>query len=270
MDFITIHDLEFAQFKNLACFPELFHGVTTRAGGVSPEPFSSLNLGNNTGDSADNVHANYERLSRALGFDLKTVVSSHQVHGTEIAVINKAPAQSMPFPAAHALDGYDGFVTTSPNITLLVRVADCVPVILYEPHRKALAVVHAGWKGSVGGIAAKAAGLMVQGCQCNIKKIMAGIGPSIGPCCYEVRQDVAESFRQTMPYSRFILSENAEDIFSLDLQEANRLQLIEAGLAPEHIELSWLCTGCNSNLFFSHRGEKGKTGRFALVAGLRS
>jgi hypothetical protein len=270
MDFISKHDLEFAQFKNLACFPELFHAVTTRAGGVSPEPFSSLNLGNNTGDSEAHVQTNYERLSRALGFDLQRVVSSHQVHGTEIAIINTAPARSRPFPAAHVLDGYDGFITAVPNIPLLIRVADCVPVILYETDRKALAVVHAGWKGTVGGIAAKAAGLMVQHCQCDIKKIMAGIGPSIGPCCYEVRQDVAESFRQTMPYSRFFLSEEAEGIFSLDLQEANRLQLLVAGLAPEHIELSWLCTGCNSNLFFSHRGEKGKTGRFALVAGLRS
>ena len=270
MNFISKHDLEFAQFKNLSCFPELFHGVTTRAGGVSPEPFCSLNLGNHTGDNEAHVQANYEHLCWALDFDLQTVVSSHQVHGTEIAIINKAPARSMPFPAAHALDGYDGFITAVPNIPLLVRVADCVPVILYEPDIKALAVIHAGWKGTAGGIAAKAAGLMAQHYQCDIKNIRAGIGPSIGPCCYEVRQDVAERFRQTMPYSRFLLSEEGLDVFSLDLQEANRLQLIAAGLAPEHIELSWLCTACNSNLFFSHRGEKGKTGRFALVAGLRS
>lgn len=270
MNFISNNNLEFSQFSNLACFPEIFHAVTTRAGGVSPEPFCSLNLGNNTGDSDANVQTNYERLSQALDFDLQTVISSHQVHGTEIAYITEIPARAKPFPLAHALDGYDGFITTSPNITLLVRVADCVPVILYEPDRKALAVVHAGWKGTVGGIAAKAANLMVQHCQCNRKQIKAGIGPSIGPCCYEVRQDVADIFRQTMPYSRFILSEESEDIVSLDLQEANRLQLIESGLTPEHIELSWVCTGCNSNLFFSHRGEKGKTGRFALVAGLRS
>ncbi len=269
MDFISKNDLEFAQFKNLICFPELFHGVTTRAGGVSPEPFRSLNLGNTTGDNEANVGKNYERLSRALGFDLQTVVSSHQVHGTEIAVIKKAPARSMPFPAAHALDGYDGFITAVPNIPLLVRVADCVPVILYEPDSKALAVVHAGWKGTAGGIAAKAAGLMVHHYQCDMKKIRAGIGPSIGPCCYEVRQDVAACFRKTIGNKRFLMPEETENIFSLDLPEVNRLQLIESGLAPEHIELSWHCTACNSNLFFSHRGEKGKTGRFALVAGLR-
>lgn len=268
MDFMKKNDLEFAQFKNLSSFPELFHGVTTRAGGISPEPFNSLNLGGNTGDSAANVEENYGRLSRTMGFDLQSVVSSHQIHGTEIAVIDTAPARSMPFPAAHALDGYDGFITAVPNIPLLVRVADCVPVILYEPGSKTLAVVHAGWKGTAGGIAAKAAGLMVRHYKCDIKKIRAGIGPSIGPCCYEVGQDVAACFRKSTGNRRFLMPE-AENLFSLDLQEANRQQLLEVGLMPESIELSWLCTACNSNLFFSHRGEKGKTGRFALIAGLR-
>ena len=216
------------------------------------------------------MQTNYELLCRALDFDLQTVVSSHQVHGTEIAIINTAPARSMPFPAAHVLDGYDGFITSVPNIPLLVRVADCVPVIFYEPDSKVLAVVHAGWKGTAGGITAKAAGLMAQHYQCDTKNIRAGIGPSIGPCCYEVRQDVAECFQKTMGNKRFLMPETEENLFSLDLPEANRHQLIESGLAPENIEMSWLCTACNSNLFFSHRGEKGKTGRFALVAGLRS
>jgi polyphenol oxidase len=270
MDFILKQGLEFAQFKNLSCYPELFHSVTTRTGGVSTESFNSLNLGGNTGDSEAHVEENYARLSRAMGFDLQSVVSAHQAHGTEIAVIDKAPVRSMRFPSAHALDGYDGFITAVPNIPLLVRVADCVPVILYEPDKKALAVVHAGWKGTAGGIAAKAAVLMVEHHQCDIKKIRAGIGPSIGPCCYEVRQDVAECFRNAAGNKRFLMPEAADTIFSLDLQEANRQQLIESGLTPGHIEVSWLCTACNLNLFFSHRGEKGKTGRFALIAGLRS
>jgi polyphenol oxidase len=268
MDFIKKNNLEFAQFKNLSGFPELFHAVTTRTGGISPEPFSSLNLGGNTGDSEANVDDNYGRLFRALDFDLQSVVSSHQVHGTEIAIITTPPARTTPFPEAHVLDGYDGFITNLQNIPLLVRVADCVPGILYEPDSKALAVVHAGWKGTVGGIAAKAAGLMVQLYQCDITNIRAGIGPSIGPCCYAVQQNVAACFQKSTGNRRFLLPE-AENTFSLDLQEANRLQLIKVGLRPENIELSWLCTACNLNLFFSHRGEKGKTGRFALIAGLR-
>jgi len=269
MDFILKNGLEFAQFKNLSGFPELFHGVTTRKGGISPEPFCSLNLGGHTGDSETNVQVNYERLSLTLDFALQSVVSSHQVHGTDIAIISSAPPRSNPFPASHVFDGCDGFITAVPNIPLLVRVADCVPVILYEPVKKALAVVHAGWKGTAGCIAAKAAVLMVEHCQCDIKKIRAGIGPSIGPCCYEVRQDVAECFRNAMGNKRFLIPEAEKKTFSLDLQEANRQQLIESGLEPGLIERSWLCTACNSNLFFSHRGEKGKTGRFALIAGLR-
>ena len=269
MDFIQKKNLAFAQFKNMSGFPELFHGVTTRTGGVSPQPFSSLNLGGTTGDSEAHIQANYELLSRALGFDLQTVVSSHQVHGTNLAIINEAPPRSNPFPAAHFLDGYDGFITAVPGIPLLVRVADCVPVMLYEPDRKVLAVVHAGWKGTAGGISAKAAEHIVAHWQCDIKKIRAGIGPSIGPCCYEVGQDVAECFNKSTGNKRFLMPEAAENTFSLDLQEANRQQLLEVGLDPGLIELSWLCTACNSNLFFSHRGEKGKTGRFALIAGLR-
>lgn len=269
MDFIQKNELTFAQFKNMSHFTELFHAVTTRSGGKSNAPFSSLNLGNSTGDSEAHVQANYERLAHALDFDLQSVVSSHQVHGTGIAVITTAPARSTPFPVGHVLDGYDGFITAVPGIPLLIRVADCVPVILYEPDKRVLSVLHAGWKGTAGGIAARAAVLMVERCQCDVKKIRAGIGPSVGPCCYEVRQDVAECFRNAVGNTRCLMPEAAKNMFSLDLQEANRMQLIEAGLAPEHIELSWLCTACNLNLFFSHRGEKGKTGRFALIAGLR-
>jgi hypothetical protein len=261
--------LDFLQFKNLTVFSELFHGITTRAGGVSTEPYSSLNLGGNTGDTEANIEENYRRVSMAMGFDLQAVISSHQVHGTEIAVLEKALPRSKPFPAAHALDGYDGFITALPHTPLMVRVADCVPVILYEPDRRVLAVIHAGWKGTVGGIAAKAVRIMDHQYACDIRNIRAGIGPSIGPCCYEVRQDVADCFQKAAGNYRFLMASGPDSIYSLDLQEANRMQLIAAGLAPENIELSWLCTACNLNLFFSHRGEKGKTGRFALIAGLR-
>ncbi len=270
MEFISKNNLDLAQFKNLSAFPELYHGVTTRTGGTSGAPFNGLNLGAHTGDSDEAVLANYEALSRALDFDLQKVVSSHQIHGAEIACVAELPPRTRPFPCAHALEGFDGFITATPGISLMVRVADCVPVILYAPDKKTVAVVHAGWRGTAAGIAKKAAELMVSQYGCAVESILAGIGPSIGPCCYEIGNDVAESFRRALPDCRRVLMQDEQNLYSLDLQEANRLELIQAGLMPGHIEMSWLCTACNLNLFFSHRGEKGKTGRFALIAGLRA
>jgi polyphenol oxidase len=269
VEFISKNNLKLARFKNLTGYPELFHCVTTRAGGESAVPFAGLNLGAHAGDSEGAVLANYEALSRALDFDLQKVITSHQVHGSEIACVAELPQRMNPFPFGHALEGYDGFITALPGISLMVRVADCVPVILYAPEKKTVSVVHAGWRGTAAGIVKKAAGLMVAQYGCDVSSIVAGIGPAIGPCCYEVKGEVAESFRPLPGSSRFLFQE-APDIFTLDLQEANRQQLIGAGLPPEHIEMSWLCTACNLDLFFSHRGEQGKTGRFALVAGLRA
>jgi YfiH family protein len=180
------------------------------------------------------------------------------------------PENSGTFPFVHCLEGYDGFITDTPGIILMVRVADCVPVILYEPEHAVVAVVHAGWRGTAEGIAKKAACLMAQRYGCDAASMYAGVGPSIGPCCYEVGGDVAEKIRGSLPDSRRVLAQEGQDMFALDLQEANRLQLIEAGLDPARIEMSFLCTACNLNLFFSHRGEQGKTGRFALFAGLRA
>ncbi len=269
MDFISKNDLKLGQFKSLSDFPELYHAVTTRKGGASPAPFTSLNLGAHMGDSREAVAANYEALSRAFGFDLQKVITSHQVHGAEIACVNALPDRKEPFPFGHALTGYDGFITATAGIPLMVRVADCVPVLLYDPGTKTVGAVHAGWRGTAAGIVKKAAALMVENYGCRAGSILAGIGPSIGPCCYGVGSDVAESFRNTLPDCRRVLMQEVEGRYALDLQEANRLELIEAGLKPEHIELSGLCTACNLDLFFSHRGEQGKTGRFALFAGLR-
>lgn len=269
MEFLSKGALTFARFTSLSSFPGLLHAVTTRTGGASAQPYAGLNLGAHVGDSDAAVQKNYDDLSRALAFDLQEVVSSRQVHGAEIACIEKIPQRTGPFPFCHALDGCDGFITATPGLTLLVRVADCVPVILYDPETKTLAVVHAGWRGTAAGITAKAAKLMTAVYGCSAGSIRAGIGPSIGPCCYEVGVGVAAQMREALPDCRRVVVQEEQKRYSLDLQEANRQQLAGAGLLPGHIEMSWLCTACNLHLFFSHRGEQGETGRFALVAGLR-
>lgn len=266
----TVDKLKFLLFENLSPYTRVFHAVSTRIGGVSPPPFHSLNLGTNTEDVWQNVMQNYTLLSRALQFDLQSVVTSHQVHQADIARVDTVPQRSVPFPRAHALDGYDAFITARPGIVLMVRVADCVPVILYEPVKNVLALVHAGWKGTLAGIAEKTVTEMVRGWGCAAENIRAGIGPAIGPCCFTVQQDVKALFQERFPNAGGFIHEKPGNAVTIDLPEANRLQLVEAGCRDQHIELSGRCTACTLNLFFSHRGEKGKTGRFALLAGLCS
>jgi len=264
----TITGLKLLQFENLVPYSELMHAVTTRSGGVSPPPFHSLNLGTGTSDTPENIAANYTLLAKALGFDLHTVVTAHQSHGDRIVMIDSLPHQTVPIPHAHALDGYDAFVTKHLGIVLMVRIADCVPVILYDPDQKVVALVHAGWRGTLAGIVRKTAAILIEECNCSTATIRAGIGPAIGPCCFSVQPDVAHLFRSKYGDSGFVTTIAGGP--HIDLPSINRRQLLSAGIMPEHIEVAGLCTACNLNLFFSHRGEKGKTGRFVLCAGLRA
>jgi len=264
----TINGIRFLRFDSLSSYTCLFHAMSTRTGGISPAPFHSMNLGSGTPDAPENIRKNYDLLAKSLGFDLQTVVTSHQVHGSSIARIETVPQRKAPFPAEHILDGYDAFITATPGIVLMVRVADCVPVILFDPAKKALALVHAGWKGTLAGIAGKTANALGKEYGCDPENIRAGIGPAIGPCCFMVREDVSRLFFGTFPDAGSYVRREREGA-RIDLHEANRLQLLEEGLRPEHIEISPLCTACNLDLFFSHRGEQGKTGRLGLLAGLR-
>jgi hypothetical protein len=266
----TSNGIKLLFFENLSPFKTLYHAVTTRTGGVSQIPFKSLNLGLNTDDRYENILANHEALSKALEFDLKYLLSSHQVHGTGILTVNNIPEKTKdPFVLKHSFDGYDAMVTDKPGITLIIRVADCVPIILFDPAKQILAVVHAGWKGTKAEVAAKTVRVMVTQFGSRASDIIAGIGPSIGPCCFNVQKDVADLFFNNAPDAEIYIKKKGTG-FVIDLREANRSQLIAQGCGEKNIEVSDLCTSCNSNLFFSHRGEKGKTGRNGLLAGLRA
>lgn len=265
----TVDGLKLLFFEILVPYGDLMHAVTTRLGGVSPPPFHSLNLGIGTADDPEHIEKNYLRLSRALGFDLASVVTSHQVHGDRIAHITSMPHQHTPFPCAHTLDGYDAFITRSVNIVLMVRVADCVPIILFDPDRRVVALVHAGWRGTLSSVVRTTVQTMVRAYGCRLETIRAGIGPAIGVCCFSVTYDVGVLFHATFGRKCPYIHEASGSIH-VDLAGLNRMQLSDAGLVPEHIEVSGTCTACNLHLFFSHRGEQGKTGRFVLCASLRA
>ena len=216
---------------------------STRLGGVSDAPYDSLNLAVLTGDRRDDVTDNRHRLARAIGVDPECVVIGRQVHGAEIAR-HEAP----PLPSAFAHPGpelpeVDGHVTAMPGLAPLVMVADCLPVAMAG--EKGVAMLHCGWRGLAAGIVARGAA--------EIEATAAAVGPGIGPCHYEVGEEVLEAFAP--------LGEGIAEGRMLDLREVARRSLERAGIAE--VEVSELCTSCEAELFYSHRRDDGDTGRQA-------
>jgi len=221
---------------------------TTRLGGVSEPPFDSLNLGVLTDDDERAVRENRRRLAAALGIDPSQVPIGLQVHGGEV-IRHERPQSPSPFAEPGSpLPEADGHVVTAPGLTPLVFVADCLPIALLGP--RGLALLHCGWRPLAAGIIAK--GSVMTGAT------EAAIGPGIGPCCYEVGDEVLAAFEG--------LGEGVADGRMLDLAEVARRLLAAAGV--DKVESAGLCTSCESELFFSHRRDAGKTGRQAGLAWL--
>jgi YfiH family protein len=216
---------------------------STRLGGVSEPPFDRLNLGVFTDDEQDAVAENRRRLAAALGLPPARVTIGRQVHGAELMMHSGAQTPS-PFAAPGSpIPEVDGHITAEPGLALLVFVADCVPVALSGPN--GVAMLHCGWRGLAAGIVGWGAGA--------VGATDAAIGPSIGPCCYEVGEEVLDAFAG--------LGDGIASGAMLDLPEAVRRLLREAGV--ERVETAGLCTSCESDLFFSHRRDEGHTGRQA-------
>jgi polyphenol oxidase len=219
---------------------------TTRIGGVSRPPFDQLNLGILTDDEEGAVVANRERLAAALSFEPGQIAIGRQVHGAELA-FHRRPQDPSPFAApGSAIPKVDGHVATAPGLAPLVFVADCLPVALAGPG--GVAMLHCGWRG-------RAAGIVAAGARA-IGATRAAIGPGIGPCCYEVGEEVLNAFAG--------LGEGVAAGRMLDLPEVARRLLAAAGV--ERVENAGICTSCEPDLFFSHRRDAGRTGRQAGLA----
>ena len=245
-------------------FPDdrVIQGAFTRMGGVSAKPFASLNVGSSVGDDADYVAANHEAIYRALEMEAGSVVSAQQMHGDNVVVVS-------PENRGKTLPGTDALISAVPGIVLLLRFADCVPISLYAPREGVLGLAHAGWRGTVSNIVGKTVRAMVSTFGCEPEGILAGLGPSIGPCCYQVGEEVMRRARRSLPSAEtFFSNHDAQGRAYLDLWRANDVLLREAGVI--HVESAELCTCCHQHEFFSHRGEAGRTGRFAVLLGLRS
>lgn len=245
------------QFPAFSGFPELRHAFSTRMGGVSEGIYSTMNFRFGIGDEDDNVRENYRRIFEALGIPWGSEVFTQQTHSVNVRVAT-AEDRGIGIDREVPYRDIDGLVTDVPGLALTVFTSDCVPVYLYDPARKAIGVCHAGWRGTVGGISAKTAELMKETYGCNASDIRAVIGPSIGPECFEVGEEVADEFDRAFG-SSVIIRRGAEKPH-VDLWRANTLSLTRAGLAEEHISVCGLCTMCHPDIVFSHRATAGKRG----------
>ena len=242
------------------------HGFSTRLGGVSQGMWESLNLGISRGDDPDHVRENYRRFFAAIGADGKRLAMTNQVHGGVVRTITTADVKGDPYDKV----GYeaDGLMTDLPGVALLVYSADCIPVLFYDPVRRVIAAVHAGWRGTAAGIATAAVERMRDVYGCRPADILAAIGPGIGPDCFETHEDVPNAMTaalSTAVLRHIKIKENGK--FAVDLKGINAMRLEQAGLAPEHIAVSDLCTACNPDKFWSHR--KLGTNRGSMAAAIQ-
>lgn len=244
-------------------------GFSTRLGGVSEGDYSSMNVSFTRGDREEAVRENYRRLGEAIGFDCESLVCSDQTHTTNVRVMTEAD-RGKGFVRPKDYRDVDGMITNVPGLTLATFYADCVPLYFVDPVKRAIGLSHSGWRGTVGKIGKKTVERMEEIYGSNPADIRAVIGPSICQDCYEVSVDVIDEFRQAFSeeYWPDLYYAKANGKYQLNLWKANELIFREAGILPEHIAVTDLCTCCNPGLLFSHRashGRRGNLGAFLML-----
>jgi len=274
-------DIQILQVTALAKLPWLIHGFSTKPGGVSNQDGEKvLNLGFTEWDSRGYVMENRRRFQSALDASDLKLISLKQIHSDVIHLFEEAPAEPC---------NGDASITSRPGLLLGVQTADCVPILLVDPRKRAVAAVHAGWRGTLQRIVVKAIGKMQMKFKSKPADLLAAIGPAIGGCCYEVGTEVATQFLSQFAeapewFDEFRTGDEPNPIqwlnmmppghqppprnVLLDLRKANRAQLLSAGLLAPNIFVSDLCTACRPDLLFSYRKEGPKSGRLLSVIGI--
>jgi polyphenol oxidase len=258
MAFQTRGELRYYQFDGFD--RKISQAFLTRRGGVSPEPWASLNLGGTVGDDPERVRENRRRALVSLGRNPEEWFDVWQVHGVNVAIAKRPHHPDLPH--VHA----DVILSDEPGLTLMMRFADCVPIFLHDPVRKVIGIAHAGWKGTVLGVAQAAVDAMHAQFGSKPADLLAGIGPSIGPDHYEIGMDVVDQVERAFGADASGLLAGVNGRKTFDLWAANRLRLEQAGI--KHIEVSEICTACHNDDWFSHRAEHGRTGRFGAILAL--
>lgn len=298
-----IHQLEtevsvpLLHFKLLEELDMVKHCFTTREGGVSTGDCESMNLSFSRGDLEPSVRENYRRIAAAMGVSVENIVCSDQTHTTNVRLVTKEDAGKGVINSRDYTD-VDGLITKEQGLVLATFYADCVPLYFVDPVQKAIGLSHSGWKGTVGKIGKVTIEAMVKEFGSKPEDLYCAIGPSICQDCYEVSRDVAEAFMEAFPehVEEILLQKgiseesvqddlrntvkaeenisedrkNSEDKFQLDLWKANEIVLLEAGVLPQHLAVTNICTCCNPKKLFSHRASKGKRGNLAAFLALRN
>jgi polyphenol oxidase len=276
--------LQILQTPALTKLPWLVHGFSTKPGGVSPlNKEKLLNLGFTDWDTQENVLENRRRFQSALGATNLKLITLKQIHSDVIHLFDTNTAPAEPCRG-------DALATNRPGLLLGVQTADCVPILLVDPKKRAIAAIHAGWRGTLARIVVKAIGKMQMQFKSNPADLLAAIGPSIGGCCYEVGTEVATQFLSQFAeapewFDEFRTGDEPNPIqwlnmmppghqpppknVLLDLRKANRAQLLAAGLRAPNVSVSDLCTACHRDLLFSYRKQAAQSGRLMSVIGLR-
>lgn len=253
-----VYYITFSSFEKTGAVRHLF---STRRGGVSQGPMASMNLGLNRGDNPLHVLENYRRICFVAGTYSGDIVFSQQVHGSRILYVDQQDrGKGLTRPVE--MEAVDGLITDRPQVALVTFHADCVPVFFLDPVRKVIGLAHAGWRGTVAQISAKMIERFTGDFHSCPEDILVGIGPSIGPCCFEVGQEVAEEFRQAYSdtVDRVVLPASNPEKQRVDLWEANCISLRRMGVPEKNITMPDLCTACHPDYFYSHRRMGGTRG----------
>jgi YfiH family protein len=259
--------------RGLVCAPletdGFVNAFSTRLGGVSPMPEDSLNLAGFNEDEAEHIYENRRRFLKLFAGDW-TLAGCWQVHGADVRVVH-SENDALPKPGVLGDDQYcDALISQTPHILLAVKTADCVPILIADPRKHAFAAVHAGWRGTSSSIVQRAIEQLEREYGARAADLRAAIGPAAQTCCYEVGNEVIDIFKERFPNAERLFTPTGEGHARIDLQAANRNQLLDAGLSPERIHAAPLCTMDRNDIFFSYRREKqlrGRVGRLMSVIG---
>ena len=250
----------YISYRILDDIPWLKNAVSTRLGGVSKDYLATMNLGFNRGDLDENVIRNHEIFANVIGVNPKNIVTGNQTHTTNVKVVTKDDCGKGIYRDRNYTD-IDGLITNEKGIVLATYYADCVPLLIVDTKNKAIGLSHSGWRGTVGKIGKVTIEKMGELYGTKPEHIVACIGPSICQKCYEISEEVAVQFKEAFPDNiKEILIDKVNGKYQLDLWECNRINFKEAGVLPENIKVTDICTCHNTDVLFSHRGHNGKRG----------
>jgi hypothetical protein len=269
MDYKTVEKVPYLSFPILERTGLVKQGFSTKLGGVSQGKYATMNFTFTRGDNRSHVMENYRRMGKALGVDMERMVLSYQTHTTNVRLVTEEDA-GKGIVKERDYEDVDGLITNVPGITLVTFYADCVPLYFLDPIHQAIGLSHSGWRGTVKRMGEVTVKKMEEAFGTKAEDVIACIGPSICKECYEVGGEVAQEFMKGFDkkYWSDILSEKKDGKYMLDLWRANEIVLLESGIKQENLQVTDICTHCNSDLLFSHRTTGNERGNLAAFLGI--